>query len=194
MRVTFRIIMVTGALTGMGFLGARVPGVGAEQTRPAVSPASPQGPDTAIERIRMTETQKGKQVWEVEADRAEVFDDQGKAVLTQVADPVRIVIYNSGETLTSFAGKVIVDLKTKDLELIGSVRSESSQGTRMFTEFVSWSAGKRQISTDAPVMIEKEGYQIRGKGMVADTVLEQVTVRERIASQVTLSRQREQGR
>ncbi len=194
MRVTFRIIMVTGALTGMGFLGARVPGVGAEQTRPAVSPASPQGPDTAIERIRMTETQKGKQVWEVEADRAEVFDDQGKAVLTQVADPVRIVIYNSGETLTSFAGKVIVDLKTKDLELIGSVRSESSQGTRMFTEFVSWSAGKRQISTDAPVMIEKEGYQIRGKGMVADTVLEQVTVRERIASQVTLSRQREPGR
>lgn len=194
MRVTFCIIMVTGALTGMGFLGARVPGVRAEQTRPAVSPASPQGPDTAIERIRMTETQKGKQVWEVEADRAEVFDDQGKAVLTQVADPVRIVIYNAGETLTSFAGKVIVDLKTKDLELIGSVRSESSQGTRMFTEFVSWSATKRQISTDAPVMIEKEGYQIRGKGMVADTVLEQVTVRERIASQVTLSRQREQGR
>lgn len=193
MRVTFRIMMVMGALSVMTF-GPGVPGVTAEQTRPAVSPASPQRPDTAIERIRMTETQKGKRVWEVEADRAEVFEDQGKAILIQVVDPVRIVIYNGKETLTSFAGKVIVNLKTKDLELIGSVRSESSQGTRIFTEFVSWSAGKRQISTDAPVVIEKEGYQIRGKGMVADTVLEHVTVRERIASEVTLSRKREQGR
>ncbi|MFQ5960552.1 MAG: LPS export ABC transporter periplasmic protein LptC [Candidatus Methylomirabilales bacterium] len=194
MRVTFRIVAVMGVLAGMSFLGPRVPGVTAEQTRPAVSPASPQGPDTAIERIRMIETQKGKRVWEVEADRAELFEDQGKAILIQVVDPVRIVIYNGEETLTSFAGKVIVDLKTKDLELIGSVRSESSQGTRIFTEFVSWSAGKRQISTDAPVVIEKEGYQIRGKGMVADTVLDQVTVHERIASEVTLSPEREQRR
>jgi LPS export ABC transporter protein LptC len=193
MRAACRIMVVTVALLGMSFLGSGVSGATAGQASPAVSPASSQVPDTAIERIRMTETQRGKRLWEVEADRAKLYEDKGKAILIQVVDPVRIVIYNGDETLTSFAEKVVVDLKTKDLELIGSVRSESSQGTKMFTELVKWSAGKRQITTDAPVVIEKEGYQIRGKGMVADTSLERVTVHERIASEITLSKEREQG-
>jgi LPS export ABC transporter protein LptC len=193
MRAACRIVVVMVALLGMSFLGSRVLRAAAGQASPAVSPASSEEPDTAIERIRMTETQKGKRLWEVEADRAKIFEDKGKAILIQVVDPVRIVIYNGDETLTSFAEKVVVDLKTKDLELIGNVRSESSQGTKIFTELVTWSAGKRQITTDAPVVIEKEGYQIRGKGMVADTGLERVTVRERIASEITLFRKREQG-
>lgn len=193
MRAVCHIVVVTVALLGMSFPGSRVPRAAAGQTSPAVSPASSEEPDTAIERIRMTETQGGKRLWEVEADRAKLFEDKRKAILTQVVDPVRIVIYNGDETLTSFAQKVVVDLKTKDLELIGNVRSESSQGTKIFTELVTWSAGKRQITTDAPVVIEKEGYQIRGKGMVADTGLERLTVRERIASEITLSRKREQG-
>lgn len=192
MRAACRIVVVTVALLGISFLGSGVAWAAAGQVSPAVSPTSAEKPDTAIERIRMTETERGKRLWEVEADRAKLFEDKGKAILIQVVDPVRIVIYNGDETLTSFAEKVVVDLKTKDLELIGNVRSESSQGTKIFTELVNWSAGKRQITTDAPVVIEKEGYQIRGKGMVADTGLERVTVRERIASEVTLSGKREQ--
>lgn len=192
MRAACRIVVVTIALLGVSFLGSRVAWAGAGQVSPPVSPTSAEKPDTAIERIRMTETEKGKRLWEVEADRAKLFDDEGKAILIQVVDPVRIVIYNGDETLTSFAEKVIVDLKTKDLELIGNVRAESSQGTKIFTELVTWSAGKRQITTDAPVVIEKEGYQIRGKGMVADTGLERVTVRERIASEIAPSGKREQ--
>jgi LPS export ABC transporter protein LptC len=193
MRVAFRVVVVTVALAGMNLLAPRIAGATEGQSRPAAPPSSAAEPDTAIERVRMTETQRGKRLWEVEADRAEVFEDQGKAVLIQVVRPVRIVIYNDEETLTSFAKKVVVNLRTKDLQLIGQVRSESSQGTKIFTELVSWSARRRQISTDAPVVIEKEGYQIRGKGMVADTVLERVTIRERIASTITLSGKREQG-
>ncbi len=122
----------------------------------------------------------------------EVFEDRGIAVFRRVTHPVRIVIYNGEETLTALAERAVVDLETKDLQLIGHVRSESSQGTRVFTERLNWSTRSQKISTKAAVVIEKEGFRIKGKGMVADAVLEQMTIHERIASQVTLSRKQEQ--
>jgi len=87
-----------------------------------------------------------------------------------------------------------VDLKTKNVQLSGRVRCESSEGARIFSESLNWSAGNRKITTDAPVVIEKAGFQIRGKGMEADTVLERMIIRERIASQVTLSGRADQRR
>jgi LPS export ABC transporter protein LptC len=135
----------------------------------------------------MMETRQGERQWEVEADKADVLDDRGVAVLGKVVRPVRIVIYHGDETLVALAEKVIVDLKTKDLQLIGQVQAESNKGTRIFTEVLHWSATRRELTTDDPVVVEKEGFHIRGKGMVADTSLERMTFRERIASEVKLS-------
>lgn len=193
MRIVFRIMVMTVVLVVIHHRGLHVSlATGGESNSAARS--SNREPDTAVERVRMMEMREGKRLWEVEADRAEMFENQGKAILIQVVDPVRIVIYNGKDVLTSFAEKVVVDLKTKDLELIGRVRSESSQGTKIFTEHATWSAGSRQIRTEAPVLIEKQGYQIRGKGMVADTVLERVSIRERITSEMTLSDEEGQKR
>lgn len=166
-------------------LGLLVPGEGGGEAPP------PPGPDAAMQRVRITEMRKGERLWDVEADKAEVFEDRGLAVLTQISQPVRIVIYNGKETLVSYAKKAVVNLKTNDLELIGQVRSESSLGTRLFAETLNWSAESRQVSTDVPVVVEKEGFRIQGKGMVADTILDRMTIRERIASQVRLPERRE---
>ena len=153
---------------------------------PSASPP-PQAPDAAIRGVKMMETRKGERQWEVEADKADVLEDRGVAVLGKVVRPVRIVIYSGDETLVSFAEKVIVDLKTKDLQLIGHVQAESNKGTRIFTEVLHWSATQRKLTTDEPVVMEKEGFQIKGKGMVADSNLERMTFRERIVSEVKLS-------
>jgi lipopolysaccharide export system protein LptC len=61
-------------------------------------------------------------------------------------------------------------------------------------EHLTWSAGKRQVSTDAPVVIKKAGLEIRGKGMVADTTLERMTIRKPVTTLITLSRKQEPGR
>lgn len=162
------------------------------QRESAPPPSSAPRPDATIEQVRITETRKGEKLWDVEADRVEVFEDRGVAVFSHVTRPVRIVIYNGEETLTAFAERAVVDLKTKDLQLIGHVRSESSQGTKVVTERLNWSTKSHEISTEAPVMIEKGGLRIKGIGMVADAVLERMTIFERIASQIALSRKREQ--
>jgi len=194
MRLSLRALAVAVVLAGVNFLGSEGVKVAAGQARPATEAPSGSGAGAAIERFRIRETRNGERLWEVEADRAEVFEERGIAVLTRVVHPVQITIYRGEERLVTFSEKAVVDLKTKDLQLIGRVRCESSQGTRIFSESLKWSAGNRRITTDAPVVIEKAGFQIRGKGMEADTVLERMVIRERIASEVTLSGRAEQRR
>lgn len=192
MRFPVCMLMVTVVVASSNLLDPRVP-MAAERQHIPVTPRSPAlRPDATIEQVRITETRKGEKLWDVEADKVEVFEDRGIAVFRHVTHPVRIVIYNGEETLTALAERAVVDLKTKDLQLIGDVRSESSQGTKVFTERLNWSTKSQKISTKAAVVIEKEGFRIKGKGMVADAVLEQMTIHERIASQITLSRKQEQ--
>jgi len=185
---------VAVVLAGVIFLGSGGVEVAAGQARPSTEAPSGSGPNAAIERFRIRETRKGERLWDVEADRAEVFEERGIAVLTRVVHPVQITIYWDKGQLVTFSEKAVVDLKTKNLQLSGRVRCESSEGTRIFSESLNWSAGNRKITTDAPVVIEKAGVQIRGKGMEADTVLERMIIRERITSQVTLSGRAEHRR
>ena len=194
MRLPLCIMVVAVVLTGVNFLGSGGVKVAAGQARPSTEAPSGSGAGAAIERFRIRETRKGERLWDVEADRAEVFEERGIAVLTRVVHPVQITIYRGEERVICFADKAVVDLKTKDVQLIGRVRCESSQGPRILSESLKWSAGNRRITTDAPVVIEKAGFQIRGKGMEADTVLERMIIRERITSEVTLSRRAEQRR
>lgn len=194
MRFLVRFVAVAVVLTGLIFLGSGALEVPAGQPNPSPEASSGSGPGAAIERFRIGETRKGERLWDVEADRAEISEERGIAVLTRVVQPVQIVIHRGEERLVIFAEKAVVDLKTKDIQLIGHVRCESSQGARLFSESLNWSAANRRITTDAPVLIEKAGLQIRGKGMEADTVLERMIIRERIASEVTLSGRVEQRR
>jgi len=194
MRLPLCAMAVAVVLAGVIFLGSGGVKVAAGQARPSTEAPSGSGPNAAIERFRIRETRKGERLWDVEADRAEVFEERGIAVLTRVVHPVQITIYWDKGQLVTFSEKAVVDLKTKNLQLSGRVRCESSQGTRIFSESLKWSAGNRRITTDAPVVIEKAGFQIRGKGMEADTVLERMVIRERIASEVTLSGRAEQRR
>jgi LPS export ABC transporter protein LptC len=187
MRIPFRVVAVTAAFAGMILLGGRLL-VGADRQPSATgSVSSAPGPDASIQRVRITETRKGDRLWDVEADRAELFEERGLAILTRVAQPVRIVIYHGTEMVICLADKAVVNLRTKDLQLIGQVRLESNKGTRIFSELLNWSAEHRQITTDGPVLVEREGIQIRGKGMVVDAGLERMAIRERVASEITLS-------
>jgi LPS export ABC transporter protein LptC len=194
MRISVRCVAVAVVLAGVNVLGAGGPKVAAGQARPSTEDRSISGPNAAIERFRLRETRKGERLWDVEADRAEIFEERGIAVLTRVVHPVQITIFWGKEQLVAFAEKAVVHLKTQNLELRGRVRCESSEGTRIFSESLNWSAGTRKITTDAPVLIERAGFEIRGKGMEADTVLERMVIRERIVSRVILSGRTDQRR
>jgi LPS export ABC transporter protein LptC len=153
------------------------------------SHATPQGaangpPEVTLQSIHMLETRGGSRLWEVRADRAEVYEREGYTVLTRLTRPVQVVLFSSQGQLTCQANRATLDLRTKDVRLEGGVQAWSDQGTELRTELLKWTAASRRLQTDAPVTIRRGTLQSQGRGLEAETGLERLRVFQNITSQL----------
>lgn len=145
-------------------------------------PASP--PDLTLRQIHMMETRGGSRLWELWADQAEVREREGFAVLTRVQRQVEVVLYSSRGTLRCTADRATIDLATKDVRLEGGIVARSEDGTELRTELLRWVTATRRIDTDQPVTLSRGDWQSRGRGLEAETDLEQVRIFQNITSQL----------
>lgn len=168
------------ALVVVGGLAVR-----GERGASGAAPASPAAaPEMTLRTIHMLETREGVKLWELWADRAEVHEGEGYTVLTRERRPVEVTLYSSQGQLTCTANRATVDLKTRDVRLEGAVVARSDQGTELRTEELQWLAASRRIQTDRPVTLRRGGLLSRGRGLEAETDLEQVRIFQNITSQL----------
>jgi LPS export ABC transporter protein LptC len=149
----------------------------------ADSPAQT-APEVTLRQIHMIETREGAKLWEVWADRADVHDRDGYTILSRERRPVEVMLYSSQGQLTCTANRATVDLQTKDVRLEGGVIARSDQGTELRTEELRWLAASRRVQTDRPVVVSRGGLVSHGRGLEADTGLEQVRIFQDITSQL----------
>ncbi len=154
-------------------------------TPPPLPPVSAKGPDLEIQGVHMLETKDGSKLWEVRADRAEVFERDGVTHLRQVGVPVEVVLYSAQGTLTAAASEAIIDLKSKDVTLQGDVRGRSDRGTDLRTPSLHWVAATRLLHTRDDVVLTRGGLVSVGRGMEAETNLEKVRILGGISSQMS---------
>ena len=152
---------------------------------PPPIPISAKGPELEIQGVHMVETKDGSKLWEVRADRAEVFERDGVTHLRQVGVPVEVVLYSNQGTLTTVAAEAIIDLKSKDVTLKGDVRGRSDRGTDLRTPSLHWVASTRLLYTKDDVILTRGGLVSVGQGMEAETNLEKVRMLGGIASQMS---------
>lgn len=150
-------------------------------------PAPPPGgrPDLTLLGVRAVEDRAGERLWEAAADRATVFEGEGRTLLTRGAEPVRITLYSDGRRLESVADRVVVRADRREVLLEGSIIARSDQGITLRTEHLTWSADRRSLETDAPVTLERAGLTVEGEGMEADVTLERLTLKVHRGSRVT---------
>jgi LPS export ABC transporter protein LptC len=148
------------------------------------SPAAEKGPELTLRKIHMIETRKGVKLWELWADRAEVHEREGYTVLSREERPVEVTLHSSQGRLNCTANLAKVDLKTKDVRLEGGVVARSDQGTELRTEDLQWKAASRRLQTDRPVTVTRGSLVSRGRGLEAETDLEQVRIFQNITSQL----------
>ncbi|MBI2564095.1 MAG: LPS export ABC transporter periplasmic protein LptC [candidate division NC10 bacterium] len=141
-------------------------------------------PDITLRQIHMIETRGGSKLWELRADRAEVHEREGYTVLSRVTRPVEVTLYATQGQLTCTANRATVDLTTKDVRLEGGVVARSDQGTELRTEALRWLAASRRLQTDQPVTVSRGGWLSRGRGLEAETDLEQARIFQNITSQL----------
>ncbi len=150
----------------------------------SASPVAQTVPEVTLRQIHMIETRQGARLWEVRADRAEVHEREGYTVLFRERRPVEVVLYSSQGQLTCTANRATVDTQTKDVRLEGEVIARSDQGTELRTEELRWLAASRRVQTDRPVVVSRGGLVSHGRGLEAETDLEQVRIFQNITSQL----------
>lgn len=126
--------------------------------------------DYRIKEVHLSEETRGGVRWTLDADQAEAYEDLGRTTLRRV----RISIEEPGRrwTVTGDEGELIQ--KSKDVELRGGVVLVSSDGLRLETERLRWTAHEQRAWTDGPVTVYRSGAVVHGRGLDA-RVAEQVT-------------------
>jgi LPS export ABC transporter protein LptC len=140
--------------------------------------------EVTLQAVHLLETRAGSRLWEVRADRADVYEREGYTILSAQTRPVEIVLFSSQGQLSCQANRATVDLRTKDVRLEGAVLARSDQGTELKTESLKWTAASRRVQTEDPVTIRRGGLMSQGRGLEAETGLERVRIFQNITSQL----------
>lgn len=176
------------ALAGLAAAGGAVLWWGGPAALPLprrAAPAKAARADMILLGVRVIEDRAGERLWEAAAERATVFEAEGRTLLTRGAEPVRITLHSEGRRLDSVADRVTVRMDRREVVLEGGIVARSDQGITLRTERLTWSGERRHLETDAPVTLERAGLTIDGEGMEADLTLERLRLRVHRGSRVT---------
>jgi LPS export ABC transporter protein LptC len=149
--VVLFVVLVTGTLV------VRSRGGRAESSDHALSNA-----DLHIKEVQLEE-QSDDVRWQLKAEQALVFEQQGKTVLRKVAVDVQekarswSVVGDEGDLYDA----------SKNFEVRKNVVLTSSDGLRLETTVLRWDGAGKRLWTDAPVTIYKEGAVIHGTALNA---------------------------
>ena len=147
-------------------------------------PSNGDAPEITLEAVHMVETRGGSRLWEVRADRAEVFERSGYTLLVGQVRPVEVTLFSHQGQLVCLADRARLDLKTKDVQLQGNVIARSDQGTELQTQALNWTAATRRLLTNEAVTIRRGTLTSQGQGLEAETSLERVRIYQNITSEV----------
>jgi LPS export ABC transporter protein LptC len=135
-------------------------------------------PNQVIEDFRLTETNEGRTFFDLQAERAFVYEDSHRI---EVVRP-RVRFYDSDRRLTSIltadAGRV--DTRSSNLTARGAVRVVTRDSTSLHTDSLVWVNAQRQVMTDADVRMEGPTGTIAGRGLVSDAELKRIDIRQTI--------------
>jgi LPS export ABC transporter protein LptC len=116
-------------------------------------------PSIGITKFLLTETYKGKKVWEIKADKAKILKD--KIQLNNIW--VKFFL-EDGSFFTIVADKGRIDTLSKDFKLFGNVIVASKEKLNLETEVLNWNSKDKVIFTPSLVKITQDEYIITGEG------------------------------
>ncbi len=137
--------------------------------------------DYRIKEVHLLEEGRGSTRWQLDAEYGEIFEDQGKTVMRKVVvrveEPARVWTVSADE------GDMLRD--SKDVELRGHVVLVTSDGLRLETPRLAWTAKDQRAWTDDPVIIYRGGVVVRGQGFESRVNEQATTVKGRVRAIVS---------
>ena len=138
----------------------------------------PQGVAMQLSNVHYEQIdQHGVKEWELDAQSAQVFDEQKKIAL-QSLDVVFFSSEGKGFTLVADHGEMFTD--SKDVMVSGNVVTTTEEGFRIESDSLTYSSRDRTISTTDNVTIRGKDMIMRGKGMIIDIEKETLSLLEEV--------------
>lgn len=123
------------------------------------------GIDVSIENFHLIEEKEGKKQWELNADKAEIFNSKG---ITRLRNIRMIFFQESGNELSVSADRGIIQNSNNNVDLMGNIKVTNLDGYKLRTEKLKWISDKKTIRTDGEVEISGVDLKITGKKMTVD--------------------------
>jgi LPS export ABC transporter protein LptC len=130
-------------------------------------------PKIIVEKFSLTETDRGKKVYKLDAEHARVYDEVIKV------DSVAIVFFDKEEVefSTLYAPGGILNTKTHNVLVGDSVAVFTSDSTKLYTDSLFWMNDSQRIITDCRVtIIKQDSTVIEGRGLRADPYLNKIEI------------------
>jgi lipopolysaccharide export system protein LptC len=122
--------------------------------------------DARIEGFTFTQTKGDIVQWKVEAQRAHLYEDDKRAVLSDV----QITLYGvQGKELMLTGEEGTLETDTKNFMLANRndpITIQMESGYVIRTNHLNWIDKRREIQTSDPVAIDGHGLQITGRGLL----------------------------
>jgi LPS export ABC transporter protein LptC len=181
-RLAHRILIVV-ALFIVAVVGTLV--VRTRAMRPEVVSTPPSAADMDIKEIRLQEESRGSR-WQLIADQASVFEDEGRTALKNITVNVRD--RERAWTIVGQEGDLFKE--TRDFEIRHGVVVTSDDGLRLETAVLRWENDKKRLWTDQPVKIVQDRSVVTGRGLDVMMADEVTTVTGPVRATFTLGRVR----
>lgn len=135
-------------------------------TARSIPAGSTEPADARIEGFTFTQTKGDIVQWKVEAQQARLFEDEKRAILSDV----QITLYGvQGKELMLTGEEGTLDTDTKNFMLANRndpIIIETESGYVIRTNHLNWIDKRREIQTSDPVAIDGHGLQITGRGLL----------------------------
>lgn len=140
--------------------------------------------DVGIQGFSYRKTQSGMVQWHVEAEKAQVYESQHRAILEEV----QVQLFREQERVMILrADKGTIDTDTNDFKLTNredDIAVQLANGFTIFTPQLSWVDARQEIRTTAPVRIRGNGLTITGTGLVGNLEKEEFTILDDVRVEV----------
>jgi LPS export ABC transporter protein LptC len=138
-----------------GTLVVRSRGSRTDSSGPAVS-----GADLRIKEVQLEEQSDGVR-WQLKADQALVYEQEGRTALRKVV----VDVDERGRAWSIVGDEGDLFDASKNFEVRNHVVLTSSDGLRLETTVLRWQGAEKRLWTDVPVTIYKEGAVIHGTAL-----------------------------
>ncbi len=121
--------------------------------------------DVALSGVAFVQTKDGMKDWELRAERAEFFEKDRTAQLSNIAIVMKT---GSGDEMTLRGDRGSIDTDGNDFSINKENNPVSVQlrnGYTIQTDSLHWVSEERAIRTDDPVVIVGPGINIQGEGL-----------------------------